>query len=146
MTIKPNLPLNWRARRRARARSSSAVKPGVSSIYMGASESLTTASFRRPQCSSCNLPVFKTLWSKRPTEPSIRMTSCAPPISIENTATGNLFSTATCSAILIEKAVLPMEGRPATMIKSPGWRPDVFLSRSIKPVDMPVTSSGLSRE
>ena len=41
------------------------------------------------------------------------------PIFIENIATGKPVSSATFSAILIENAVLPMDGRPATIIKSP---------------------------
>ena len=53
---------------------------------------------------------------------------------------------ATCSAILIENAVLPIAGRPATIIKSPACKPEVFRSKSTKPVEIPVTSSGLSRE
>ncbi len=40
-------------------------------------------------------------------------------INIENTATGSLQMTATCSAIFIENAVFPIEGRPATITKSP---------------------------
>ena len=65
---------------------------------------------------------------------------------MENTATGRPVSKATFSAILSEKAVLPMEGRPATIIKSPPCMPDVMESKSVKPVGTPVTSDGLSRE
>ena len=115
-------------------------------MYIGASDNFTTASLSLFQCSSPNCPVRNTCWSKRPTEPSIRITNCVPPISIENTATGKCSFTATCSAIFIENAVLPIDGRPATMIKSPTCKPDVRLSKSIKPVEVPVTSSGLSRE
>ena len=35
--------------------------------------------------------------------------------------------------------VLPIDGRPATMIRSPGCRPAVISSRSVKPVGTPVT-------
>ncbi len=37
-------------------------------------------------------------------------------------------------------ADLPMLGRPATMIRLPGWRPDVIWSTSRKPVGVPVIS------
>ncbi len=62
-----------------------------------------------------------------------------------NTATGSFASRATFSAMLSEKAVLPMDGRPATMIRSPGCSPEVLASRSVKPVGTPVTSVGESR-
>jgi hypothetical protein len=77
-------------------------------------------------------------------EASIRVANWAPPISIENTPTGKPESTATFSAMFSAKAVFPMEGRPATMIRSPGWKPEVFWSRSMKPVGTPVISEGLS--
>ena len=52
---------------------------------------------------------------------------------------------ATCSPMFIENEVLPIEGRPATMIRSPPCMPDVILSRSVKPVGTPVTSELPSR-
>ncbi|CFN68239.1 Uncharacterised protein [Bordetella pertussis] len=84
-------------------------------------------------------------WSSMPTEPSIRMASCTAPISIEKTATGSPCSMATCSPMFIENEVLPMDGRPATMTRSPACSPEVILSRSAKPVGTPVTSDSLSR-
>ena len=39
----------------------------------------------------------------------------------------------------IAKVVFPIEGRAATIIKSPGCKPAVFLSKSVKPVEIPVT-------
>ena len=36
-------------------------------------------------------------------------------------------------------------GLPATTTRSPGWKPDVILSRSANPVGTPVTSDGSSR-
>ena len=53
-------------------------------------------------------------------EANIRMASCVPPISMENTPTGGPASTATFSAMLRGEGRCPMEGRPATMIRSPG--------------------------
>jgi hypothetical protein len=68
------------------------------------------------------------------------MVSCVDAISIENTATGKPVSSATFSAILRAKEVLPIDGRPATITRSPGWRPEVIASKSEKPVGTPVTS------
>ena len=81
----------------------------------------------------------------RPVEPIRRITSCSAPISILKTATGSFSCTATCSPMLSAKAVLPTDGRAATMIRSPGCMPEVIRSRSTKPVAMPVISLGLSR-
>ncbi len=58
-------------------------------------------------------------------------------------ATGFLSLTATCSPMLSASAVFPMLGRPAMMIRSPSWNPDVSSSSRVKPVDTPVTSLGL---
>ena len=40
-----------------------------------------------------------------------------------------------------QKAVLPMEGRPAMMMRSLAWNPEVSLSRSMNPVASPVIIS-----
>jgi hypothetical protein len=45
-------------------------------------------------------------------------------------------SVATLPTIFIARAVLPIEGRPAIMIKSPFCKPEVFLSNSVKPVSV----------
>src|SRR5580700_11398233 len=45
--------------------------------------------------------------------------------------------------MLTASVVLPIEGRPAMMIRSPGRRPPVFLSKSVKPVASPRNLSGL---
>src|SRR5262249_55418690 len=39
--------------------------------------------------------------------------------------------------MLVASAVLPMPGRPATMIRSDGCRPPILLSRSLRPVASP---------
>ncbi len=75
----------------------------------------------------------------RPTEEIIRKASCEADISIEKMATAFLPRIATASAIFTENAVLPIEGRAATMIKSEGCRPEVSSSRSEKPVETPVS-------
>ena len=41
-------------------------------------------------------------------------------------------------------ADFPIDGRAAMMIRLPGWKPDVSLSSSLKPVGMPVTSAPAS--
>ena len=50
-------------------------------------------------------------------------------ISIENTNTGLPDLMPACSAIFIARAVLPMDGRPARIIKSEGCQPEVNLSK-----------------
>ncbi|MNY29750.1 hypothetical protein D3C86_1638100 [compost metagenome] len=45
------------------------------------------------------------------------------------------------STRFMAKVVLPIDGRPATMIRSPGCRPLVLSSRSAKPVEIPVIAS-----
>ena len=49
------------------------------------------------------------------------------------------------AVVLRSAQATPIDGRPATMIRSPGCRPAVFSSRSRKPEGTPVTSDGLSR-
>ena len=115
---------------RARARSSAGLRPGVSSMNIGASLSLLAASGRRSHSSSRRRPVRRCCWSMRPREPTTRKASCDAPISMENTATGSPSCTATCSAMFRAKAVLPMEGRAASTIRSPFCRPAVMRSRS----------------
>ena len=76
-----------------------------------------------------------------PNDEIIRKTSCSVGISKLNTATGfgSLLVIATFSIMFIENAVLPIEGLPAIIIKSPFCSPDVILSRSLNPVSSPVT-------
>ena len=68
----------------------------------------------------------------------ILMTSDSEDISRLNTPTGSFASSATCSTMFIASEVLPIDGRAATTIISPGCRPVVILSRSVKPVSTPV--------
>ena len=44
-------------------------------------------------------------------------------------------------AIFVAKAVLPIEGLPAIITKSDLCNPPIFLSKSLKPVFKPTTSS-----
>ena len=65
---------------------------------------------------------------------------CSEGISKLNTNTGFSSDIMAFSTKFIAKVVLPIEGRAATIIKSEGCRPLVFLSKSVKPVVTPVTS------
>ena len=62
-------------------------------------------------------------------------------ISSVKSATGFSSRTARFAAMHSAEADFPIEGRAATMIRLPGWKPDVSLSRSRKPDGMPVTSA-----
>ena len=117
----------------------------LSSMNSGASLSLPTEAVSFCQSSSLSAPVRILCWSSRPSDPSMRITSCVPLISMLNIAAGIFSTSATCSATFSANAVLPMLGRPATTTRSPGCKPEVMRSRSVKPVGMPVTSLGLSR-
>ena len=65
-------------------------------------------------------------------------------ISSVNSATGTLPRTAMFTAAQSASADFPIDGRAATMIRLPGWKPDVSLSSSRKPVGTPVTSTPAS--
>ena len=143
MTISPN-PSFLLCRRRARERSSWGFRPPVSSMYSGALCKAFIAPVILSHSSSFRCAVRRRWESTRAEEASIRMASCEPPISMENTPTGKPSRTATCSATLSAKAVFPIDGRPATTIRSPGCNPDIFSSISAKPVAMPVMLPGLS--
>ena len=66
------------------------------------------------------------------------MANCCPGISILKTAVGSCESKTALSAMFIAKLVFPIDGRPAMTIKSDFCNPEVKLSRSLNPVEMPV--------
>ena len=68
---------------------------------------------------------------------SRRSPSCSRDISSEKMTTRPFFLIATFWAMLSAKAVFPMDGRAATMIRSDFCSPVVMRSRSEKPVDRP---------
>ena len=70
----------------------------------------------------------------------MRMTSERVVISSENTATCLSASTAALRAMFSVSAVFPIDGRAAMITRSPGCRPPVILSNSLKPVEQPVSS------
>ena len=84
----------------------------------------------RAQSSSPNIPVRRCDWSTRPSEEIILNASCSRDISIEKTAEGTPLPIAAFSAMFSASVVLPIEGRPATTIRSPGCSPAVIRSRS----------------
>ncbi len=92
------------------------------------------------QSSAVNAPVRNTWASILPSAQSIRMTSCSAPISRLKIATFSSVLVATFCATFSAKAVLPTEGRAATIIKSLRWKPAVILSKSRNPVGTPVIS------
>ena len=67
----------------------------------------------------------------RACEHSMRLSSASFDISSEKTATTLPSRTAAFSAMLMAKAVLPIEGRAAMMIRSDFCRPLVISSRSV---------------
>ena len=71
----------------------------------------------------------------------MRMARASPGISMLKMATGRLTARATFSAKFMAKLVFPIDGRPATMMRSEGWRPEVISSKSAKPVGRPVMGS-----
>ena len=116
---------------------SNTLKPGVSSIYIGAPmRSLTLVS-----------SLFHSCLVSRPfliLSPSIsqtfiirRLTNCTLDISNENIATGRLKFTAIFFAMDNTKAVLPIAGRAAIIIRSDFCQPDVILSSSVMPLGTP---------
>ena len=93
-----------------------------------ASDSWLVAEVMRTQSSSEMRPLRMLLSGTWPIEDSMRVTSCSEGISMLKIATEALLSglTAAYSAILTASVVLPIEGRPAMMIRSPARRPPVL--------------------
>ena len=99
---------------------------------------------RRGQSSWLKNPL-RTLWSATSLcEHSKRSTSCSLLISSEKIAAGTggrpgSRGMAAFSTMFTARLDFPIDGRPATMIKSPGWNPAVSRSRSSYPEVTPVT-------
>ena len=129
-----------RLSRLALARSSDGESAGVSSMKILHLCKIFMAEVSFGQSLSASLPVRNFPCSICPNEENNRITNCSEDISMLNMATRTPCLMAACSAIFIAKVVLPMEGLPATMIKSESCKPAVSLSKSLKPVDLPVIS------
>ena len=124
--------------RRAFVRSSIVLMLGVSSMKMGASASLFMAGASRAKSISSRKPVRRRCESMLATEESRRSTSCSLLISRLKMPTTLPSLTAACSAKLRARLVLPMEGRAAMRTRSDFWSPVVMVSRSAKPVRIPL--------
>ena len=109
-------------------------------MNIGAFDIKETAELTRGQSSSESLPVLSLDWCTRPIEPIILKLSCSADISKLKIAVGIWWPIAAFSAILIAKAVFPIDGRPATTTRSPRCKPAVFSSMMAKPVGIPVIS------
>ena len=48
--------------------------------------------------------------------------------------------------MFVAGALLPIEGRAASTIRLPGWKPPVSASRSVKPDGVPVSPTSVLRE
>ncbi len=131
-------------RRRAFERISISVIEPVSSTQIGAFISLSQAAVRRGQSSGFNLPVRRLCDSTRASAHIIRCVTSLFDISSVKSATGISCRTARFWAMQSASADFPIDGRAAMMIRLPGWRPEVSLSSSLKPVGMPVTSAPAS--
>ena len=103
--------------RRALVRSSIAEMFGVSSMYIGASDSAFMAGAIRAKSSSSRKPDRSRCESMLATLDSRRRTSCSLLISRLNTPTLLRSLTAACSAMLSAKLVLPTDGRAASTIE-----------------------------
>ena len=116
----------------------------VSSTQIGAFISLSQAAVRRGQSSGFSLPVRRLCDSTRASLHIIRCVTSLFDISSVKSATGISWRTARFCAMFSASADFPIEGRAAMMIRLPGWKPEVSLSSSLKPVGQPVTSAPAS--
>ena len=100
--------------------------PGVSSMYIGASESGPSAVASFTQSSSSIFPVLILLLSTIASLQSILFTSCDLDISRLNITTGFFAFTAAYVAIFNANADFPIAGLAATKIKSELCKPAVL--------------------
>ncbi len=126
-------------RRRALARSSRIFRPGLSSMKNRASASFEAAAVSLGKSRSARKVPSRTFCEFTPArEQRRRWTNCCALISKLKTATARFSFTATCSAMFMASAVLPMLGRAAITIISDGCNPLVRRSKSLNPVERPV--------
>ena len=134
---------NWVERRRALARRSNIEIEGVSSIYKGAfSRSFTLVFSTNHSCSS-SFPVRNFSDESPVSEEIRRVISCTADISSEKKATGMFCPTAILRAIERVRAVLPIPGRAAMIIRSLACQPEVSWSSLVKPEGTPLKPSVL---
>ena len=112
----------------------------LSSIKMGSSVSRLAESVKRSHSLSLKNPVLNLVASILASNPNILMPSCCLDISREKTATAFPVLFAALYPILRARAVFPILGLPAIMIRSEGCRPAVNRSKALKSVGTPVTN------
>ena len=133
----------WEDNLLALARSSKIDNDGVSSMYKGAFSRFETLTFN---CSHSNFSSFPVLnFSEfKPVSDEINLViNWRADISSEKKATGILFSTEIFRAIDSVKAVLPIPGLAAIIIRSLCCHPEVNLSISLNPDGIPLNPSFL---
>ena len=112
---------------------------GVSSMISLLSPILPALSIRSAHSASVRSPVRIFCASTWDSMEKRRFVSCSLDISSEKIAAHRFSLRTTCCAIFRTSAVLPIEGLAAIRIRSEFWNPAVRLSRSVNPVDSPVT-------
>ena len=132
------------ANRRDLARKSKMESEGVSSINKGAFSKFLTLMLSCSHSCFSNFPVLSFSEDKPVSDEIKRVINCTEDISSENKATGWPKSIAIFRAIDNTKAVLPIPGRAAMIIKSEGCQPEVILSNFSKPVAIPLKPSLLA--
>jgi hypothetical protein len=113
-------------------------------MKMGASDRFPAAMVSFGQSLSLRKPVLRFVPSTKASEQSIRIPNCSFDISNEKIPIGIFFWIAAHCATLRQKAVFPMLGLPAIIIRSEGWKPAVNRSRSLNPDGTPVIRSFFS--
>jgi hypothetical protein len=116
--MSPSLPY-WRCRRRARERTSSELSAGVSSMCIGASLSRPTAAVPLPVLVEQPAGAQR-CWSRRDHGTDQAHHELRRTHFHREHRDGQPVSSATFSAMFSENAVLPIDGRPATITRSPG--------------------------
>ena len=126
------------ARRLAFALKSKIESEGESSIKSGAFSKFLTFTLNCSHSCFSNFPVLNFSEDKPVSEEINLVINCTEDISRENKATGCPKSMAIFRAIESTKAVFPIPGRAAIMIKSLGCQPEVMASNFVKPVSTPL--------
>ena len=120
------------------ARISSTPMSLESSMKIGAAASFSTARSTFGQRSALTRPLRSSSLDTLACEAMKRCASSVSDISSENRATGLPWSIAAFSAMLVASVLLPIEGRAASTIRLPGWKPPVRSSMSANPEGVPV--------
>ena len=110
-------------------------------MYKGAFSRFFTLVLNCSHSCFSNFPVRNFSEDKPVSEEIKRVINCTEAISNENNATGIPKSIAIFRAIDNTKAVFPIAGLAAIIIKSLGCQPEVILSNFSKPVATPLSPS-----